>query len=133
MADGAHFDLRRVLDLACRLQEFEQLDIYGQTPDDEAIGDRDATIHQIEVEGVFVELESGRIDLAAGEEVDGALLVLHLYVLVVADEEARLSEFEDVLDVAHRADHLAGGHVLIVHTVGDRGALDLLCDAIFAQ
>ena len=71
------------------------------------------------MESVLVELEGGRIYLAAGEGVDGALLVLHLYVLVVADEEACLCEFEDMLDVAHRTDYLAGGHVLVVHAVGD--------------
>ena len=34
---------------------------------------------------LLVELESYRVDLTAGEEVDGAILVLHLYILVVAD------------------------------------------------
>lgn len=64
-------------------------------------------------------MERGRINLAAREEIDRALLILHLDVLIVADKEASLSELEDVLMVADWTDQLARCHIPNIRLLRD--------------
>jgi hypothetical protein len=72
-----------------------------------------------------------RIEFIAGKEVDGASLVSHLYVLVIADKETRLTQLEDMLHAADGTSHLASCHILL--PVSDRCLLDLLHNARFAE
>ena len=82
---------------------------------------------------VFVKLESAWVYLTAREEIDRTFLILHLDVLVVANEEPRLCQLEDVLNVTDWANHLACSHILNVLPTRDRCPLYLLCDAAFAK
>ena len=68
---------------------------------------------------VLVELEGAWIDFTAREEIDGAFFILNFNVLIIADEEASLCQFEYVLDVTDRADNLACCHVLYVGAAAD--------------
>lgn len=70
-------------------------------------------VHQVEVKGILVELKSAGVDLAAWKEIYGSFFVLYLNILVVAYEESRLCEFEDMLNIAYRADHLACSDILV--------------------
>ena len=85
------------------------------------------------MQSVLVELEGAWIDFTAREEIDWAFFILNFNVLVVADEEASLRQFEYVLDVANRADDLARGHVLYVGAAADGRPLNVFQDAAFAQ
>ena len=85
------------------------------------------------MQSVFVKLESRWVDLVAGEEIDGATLILHFDIFVVADKKACFCEFENVLDVAHRANHLAGRHVPKVGFLSNRGSLNLFGNANLAK
>ena len=79
--------------------------------------------------GTSLAKEGGAV--VAREEVDGALLVAHFDVLVVANQVARASQFENVLHAANRTSNLARGNVLLA--VLKRHFLDLTHDAVLAQ
>ena len=82
---------------------------------------------------VFVKLESAWVYLTAREEIDRTFLILHLDVLVVANEEPRLCQLKNVLNVTDWADNLACSHILNVLPTRDRCPLYLLRDAAFAK
>ena len=85
------------------------------------------------MQSVLVELEGAWIDFTAREEIDRAFFILNFNVLIVADEEASLCQFKDVLDVTDWTDDLARGHVLYVGTAADGRPLNVFQDAAFAK
>lgn len=85
------------------------------------------------MKSVFVELEGAWVNLTAREEIYRALLVLHLDVLVVADEESGLCQLEYVFNVTDWTYYLTCSHILDVSPTSDRCPLDLLCDTVFTK
>lgn len=122
-----------VLHFAIGLEQFQQFYVDWQTADDETVRNGDAVVHQVEMQRVFVQLESGWIDLVRWEEVDRALFILDLDVFVIANEEASFRQFEYVLDVTDRANHLARSNILNVFAASNRCSLNLLANATFTQ
>ena len=85
------------------------------------------------MKGVLVQLERTWIYLTTREEIYRTLVVFHLYILIIADEESSLCQFKNVLDVTNWADDLACGHVLYVRSTADRRPLNLFHNATFAK
>ena len=84
------------------------------------------------MKGVLVQLERTWINLTTREEIYRTLVVLHLYILIIADEEACLRQLEDVLYIANGTGQLACG-CIFDRFICDRGTLDLLGNTTFTQ
>ena len=88
-------------------------------------------VHKLKV-AILVQPFRRLAQLALWKEVDRTLVILHLDILVIADDEPGLGQFEYVLIVANWTDYLTGCHIGVL-LVCDRCPLNLLDDALLTD